>query len=196
MQERDRISGAGDVTSAVPLLTFTESLEATPAMAVFKSTPLPPRRMKPVLDACTQRSDGCWLFNGRAARYGVLAYKGRRYIAHRAAWQFANGCRIPKDRVIMHACDVKGCVRPDHLVLGTYRENTADMLSKRRHQHGEIHRHAKLTDALVAEALSRINAGESLSSVARAFGVSYPTIQQVVTGHSWKHVQRPEGWTR
>jgi hypothetical protein len=83
---------------------------------------------------------GCWEWQG-AIRHGpnkgygrfVETINGKRFerIAHRIAWQLANG-PIPNGLLICHHCDNRRCCRPAHLFLGTYADNTADMVSKCR----------------------------------------------------------------
>lgn len=85
----------------------------------------------------SRNPDGCWEW--RRARissgYGNFggSTDGRRWmkLAHRHAWEITNG-PIPLGMVVLHRCDNPPCVRPDHLSLGTMRDNTADMIQKGR----------------------------------------------------------------
>jgi hypothetical protein len=80
------------------------------------------------------KSTGCWEWSGllNANGYGRFALSASDQTgAHRFAWQLTNG-PIPVGRVVMHSCDNRKCVRPDHLSLGTQRDNLRDASRKRR----------------------------------------------------------------
>jgi hypothetical protein len=65
--------------------------------------------------------------------YGRLKRGGVMYAAaHRVAWELANG-PVPDGRFVLHRCDVRSCVNPDHLFLGTQLDNVNDMYAKGRH---------------------------------------------------------------
>ena len=80
------------------------------------------------------RSGDCWLWLGNKYTngYGRLCVGGIERSVHRLSWEFANG-PIPADLFVCHHCDVPACVRPDHLFLGTARDNAIDMVAKGRH---------------------------------------------------------------
>lgn len=102
-----------------------------------KPIPLAVRLMKKV----TKQSSGCWIFNGAkyGSGYGVIKSDTKEIIgAHRASYIVHRG-EIPKDMVVMHVCDIKLCVNPEHLKLGTPADNLNDMRQKGRHSHGESH---------------------------------------------------------
>jgi hypothetical protein len=111
--------------------------------------------------------------------------------AHRVAWEVAYG-PIPVGLFVLHRCDNRGCVRPEHLFLGTAADNTADMMAKGRHRvnpnplRGTRHANAKLTDARVRT----IRASPAThTDLARKYGVTKQVISAVRKGKTWKHVK-------
>jgi hypothetical protein len=83
-------------------------------------------------------NSGCWLFTGYVdpLGYGIIAEtKHKRIKAHRASYT-AFKCEIPAGLDIMHRCDMRCCINPDHLTAGTHVENMADMVRKGRSNSG------------------------------------------------------------
>jgi len=78
----------------------------------------------------------CWLFSGslNSDGYGnvrIGGRKGKTVKTHRLAWEEFFG-PIPDGLRVCHRCDVPSCCNPDHLFLGTQRDNVTDMVSKGR----------------------------------------------------------------
>lgn len=136
---------------------------------------------------------GCWLFHGWRlpngyGHIGAVGPERKTTLAHRAAWIAFKG-DIPKGMCVLHTCDVRNCVNPEHLFLGTLKDNTADMLAKGRqftgNHRGERNSQAKLTEAMVRELRT---SNQSAYSLAKKWGVAPITAQQARRGHSWKHI--------
>lgn len=106
--------------------------------------------------ARVQRGDGCWEWTGRLNEhgYGGLWFRRKMDRAHRVAWTLTNG-EIPAGLCVLHHCDNRRCVRPDHLFVGTQLDNMRDMVAKGRQAHprplrGLDHPRGKLSDEDVA----------------------------------------------
>lgn len=91
------------------------------------------------------KTGGCWIWIGRSVshegygRFGVTLEPGQpqqKYGAHRVAWVLANGA-IPNGLYVLHRCDNPVCVNPNHLFLGTAKDNAADRDNKQRHRYVE-----------------------------------------------------------
>jgi hypothetical protein len=151
-----------------------------------------------------EKSDGCWTWTGQRgpSGYGKFAYRsaGRRTHAraHRVMWELENG-PIPDSLFVCHHCDNPACVRPDHLFIGTPKDNTQDALMKGRLRTGPMPiesvrrgvdtNNVKLTEEKVLEIRSLASTGLSQSTIANRFGVKQAQVSAIVTGRSWAHVQ-------
>ena len=131
---------------------------------------------------------GCWIWCMHIDEigYGTLRVNGKMAKAHRASWVAHRGA-IPPQTKVLHRCDVRCCVNPDHLFLGSQADNVRDMVTKgRQHKfHGERNPNAKLTAADVAAI--RLATG-SHSQVARRFGVGKSIIGYIRSRHNWRVV--------
>lgn len=76
----------------------------------------------------------CWHWLGplNGLGYGRMTYQGRMQVVHRLAWLAWNG-EIPAGMSVLHKCDNRCCINPDHLWLGTYSDNLKDCWDKGRH---------------------------------------------------------------
>ena len=135
------------------------------------------------------RAHGCWLWQGAVFLdgYGVFSAAGRLVRAHRMSWLLTNGV-IPEGQHVLHYCDTPLCVRPDHLFLGTPRDNIDDMLAKERSLRGVRNPKARLSEDDVREIRRRRSSGETLVSIALDFGITHAMVSQIARRVAWGHL--------
>jgi len=129
---------------------------------------------------------GCWLWTGTRNHkgYGYFSTGGTRYRVHRLAWQLKRGA-IPAGQLVCHTCDVRNCINPDHLFLGTARENNSDRDAKGRRRVGNALNGRGLTTESVREMRKRHADGARQVDLARQFNCSVKTVSSVVHRRSW-----------
>jgi hypothetical protein len=130
------------------------------------------------------------------AGYGRISVGGRSTLAHRAAYAAMIG-PIPNGKFVLHRCDNPPCVNPQHLFIGDHAANAADKVAKGRQSRGDAHgitmRGEKNgSSKLDADCVSQIRrlcaSGRSQKRVADFFGVSQPTVSQIVNHKRWNFV--------
>lgn len=161
---------------------------------------------------------GCWLWKGATTShgYGALEWEGRTRAAHIVSYLVHKG-EIPKGMVCRHTCDVRRCVDPNHLVLGTKRDNSRDMVERgrsasgdrsgsRRHPErlprGDRHWTKTATDRSSTGRLCKLDDETAkavkeglmmgilpMAMIAKLVGVSRSTIAKIAQGKLWAHVQ-------
>lgn len=134
-----------------------------------------------------QKGPGCWLFTGATFnpagggfRYGQFYYQGEPRRAHIVSWLLHNG-EIPDGLCVCHRCDVPLCVRPDHLFLGTQRENIQDASNKGRLNVARPGRQ-KVSAEDIEAMRRRVAAGETHKAVASDFGIARNTLGEIMQG--------------
>ena len=140
---------------------------------------------------------GCHIYTGRknVHGYGSLPSikKNGNVMAHRFSYEIYKG-PIPLGMIVCHSCDNPPCVNPDHLWLGTCKDNNEDRAIKGRScknpkmSKGRDHYYAKLTENDVVEIRKRRMSGEDLLSIANSYGVRKQTVWGIVKRRAWKHV--------
>lgn len=139
-------------------------------------------------------NSGCVLWNRSYFRsgYGQAWHEGTNQPAHRVSWILSKG-EIPAGMCVCHRCDVKGCVNPDHLWLGTHLDNMADRSAKNR-QHrpkGELQGGHKLTEKAVRDILAEQGpiSLKRAAELGAMHGVSAQHIYRIRRRDRWGHIK-------
>lgn len=137
---------------------------------------------------------GCWLWTKSFTRgsYGQFVISGKHWRANRLAYVLYKG-DIPSGLCVLHKCDTPQCVNPDHLFLGTIKDNSRDMVRKGRHRPISLPRetnpNTKLSTANVEEIRS---SGDTNKALAKKFGVGATHISAIRRGKSWGYSSQPK----
>lgn len=145
--------------------------------------------------------NGCRLWKGPFRKnfpYGVVSctYKNRKaqHQAHRIAYWLWKG-EIPNGLFVLHQCDVPQCINPEHLHLGTQKDNVREMIEKGRNndepkgKKGSLHNKAKLMEEDIPKIREMKAKGMKNMAIAKIFNVSDALISQICLGRFWKHVE-------
>lgn len=131
---------------------------------------------------------GCWLWTAYLdkAGYGMFWLNGTMRLSHRVAFELFRGS-IPQEKHVCHSCDVRSCVNPAHLWLGTNDENIKDKVRKQRQAflRGENHPNAKLTAADVLTIRASVLSTKQLVD---AYGLERSTIKKIRSRRLWGHL--------
>lgn len=145
-------------------------------------------------------NSGCWLWTEvlNTQGYPLLQCGGYKGYAHRWSFQHFKNNGNPLGRLcVCHHCDVPICVNPDHLFLGTHKDNMQDCLKKGRHviqkdnvnyARGENNKNSKLTEEDV-RSIWALQGKLTHKVLAEMFGVDKAIIGRIYAGRIWKHVR-------
>lgn len=156
-------------------------------------------RLKLSFEKNVIRKQGCWDWKGSIAKGGYPVMTCKKACGpnrgHRASFVIHKG-EIPKGLFVCHSCDNPICTNPDHLWLGTHKENNDDKMRKGRqgkvkppYKFGSQNGSSKLNEEQVKQIKKLINEGHSCYGIGRDFGVSKTTILRIKKGENWKHVE-------
>lgn len=135
--------------------------------------------------------EGCWIWRGATTSrgYGNFKLPGRKQTpAHRFSYKIFRG-EIPVGLLVCHRCDVRACVNPGHLFLGTAQDNQTDKVLKGRQARGTRNGGGgKLTEGQVKEIRRLRQAGISSIAVGKKFGVAKKTVLSIEHRRIWAFV--------
>ena len=127
---------------------------------------------------------GCWLWNAgkQSDSYGTIQNGRQNLLAHRVSYEIHYG-DIPNGLCVCHTCDVRSCVNPDHLFLGTDQDNADDKMAKGRHRLCSIQELSFLDIADI-----RTNMELKKIELARKYDVSLDMVNAIRKGVVGKYV--------
>lgn len=161
----------------------------------FPPTPIEIRFLKKI-----RKTETCWIYTGCTSNgYGKIyegRTNGRQIRAHRFSYELHVG-KIPKGMDVCHTCDVRNCVNPAHLFIGTRSDNMRDCANKGRLKvptagFGEDNPLSKLSWEKVKRIREECNGkrGQKIY-FARLYNVNRQTIYRVINNKHW--IKEPKG---
>jgi len=120
-----------------------------------------------------------WTKAKNKAGYGITWANNKWEYAHRAV------AKAKKGEVVMHSCDNPSCVNPEHLIIGTHKQNSFDMVRKNRQAKGEQAGNSKLTQEQVTE-IRKLKQKLSSRKVASLFSISKTNVLDIWNNKIWK----------
>lgn len=135
--------------------------------------------------------DACWEWEHYRDKknYGFFKFRGKAYLAHRAAYTVSIDQELSSDIVVRHKCDNPPCVNPSHLEHGTQADNVQDAMTRGRHVRGASVSSSKLTEASVRRIREQYAEGVPVSTLAAEYGVVAYTIRRVIHRQTWAHLE-------
>lgn len=144
--------------------------------------------LKRFLSKVKPATSGCWEWQGGKNEHGYgmffLSPKARTQKAHRIAWEFFRG-PIPDGGCVLHSCDNPPCVNPDHLWIGTKKQNSKDMVKKGRSTSGVKNSQSKITEDIVRIIRTDCRTYRKISA---HYGICPSQVCEIKKGTAWKHV--------
>ncbi len=141
-----------------------------------------------------KKTDTCWIWLGAKSNgYGVFRANKIKYLAHRFIYQITNNYSFSKFDLVCHSCDNPSCVNPDHLFIGTQKDNVRDCIKKGRFKNiGETNCNAKLKDVDVLSIKKLIKTGFKDKYISDLFSVKHQTINSIRHKKTWNHISERE----
>ena len=140
-----------------------------------------------------RKTSDCWYWIGYIGPHGY-GQMMRNMRAHRVSYEIHKE-KIPKGMYVLHSCDNRKCVNPDHLFLGTHLDNIKDMNDKNRgnfsgigkgENWGENCGNSKLTECQVLNIREKLKLNKNQSEIARFYGVKRATINDIARNKTWR----------
>lgn len=134
--------------------------------------------------------DGCWFWGGFIQNngYGTLTVNKVHVLVHRLSYEEFYQQKIPSGMMILHSCNNRSCINPNHLRMGTHADNMQDMVDADRAAKGEQNGHALLTEDQVKQIKHLSRQGVAIHILTKMFSCSRSTIKDIRSGRCWNWV--------
>jgi hypothetical protein len=135
-------------------------------------------------------ANNCWNVTSHSSGgapgkdYPQAFFDGKERHLHRVSYEHFIG-PITKGMVIMHTCDNRKCINPNHLKAGTINDNNQDMTRKLRNKRGSNHHWAKVNEGQVKEIRKLYKDGLFQREIAERFGIKQMAVSQIVRRKTW-----------
>jgi len=134
---------------------------------------------------------GCWDWKGKLHRtkYAIMKYEHKQIGAHRISWVIHKG-PLEMNDCVLHHCDNKKCTYPEHLYIGSMKDNAIDRERRKRRLilRGENHPNSVLNDNKVKEIKHMLQDGISTFQISKIYKCGSGTIDAIKRNWTWKHV--------
>jgi len=142
-------------------------------------------RLESLSERITESGCQIWMSPLTNTGYGRISINNKVMLAHRSSYE-ANIGKIPYGIDVCHKCDNPSCINPNHLFLGTHKENMEDMVMKDRHAYGERKgNQAKVTDEIVMAIRSDNRKQEEIAS---DYGITQSNVSRIKNNNRWNHI--------
>lgn len=139
--------------------------------------------------------NGCWIWQGSLSKWGygdvrIGPVGQKKHVnVHKAAWLYFKG-KVPQGLFVCHRCDVRSCCNPDHLFLGTAKQNQHDMISKGRDKQlrGSECPWSKINEEVVLKILELCKKGLNCAEIGKQLNICKKQISDIKRGRRWGHV--------
>jgi hypothetical protein len=145
------------------------------------------RKIKPKIQFYSQidKSKNCWEWTGTLNKGGYGKFRGIN--ASKVMWEYEYG-KVKNGLQVLHTCDNRKCVNPDHLFLGTISDNMRDKTEKNRQAKGSKIGCSILNEENVLEIRKQRMEGFTYTYLAEKYAVDWYNIRKICKNESWKHV--------